>query len=188
MQEMNLIEQAIDKCQQGMRHLEIKRAIEALLFSSSEPISVDKLKEVISSLQPVSLAEVEEQIQQLGREYQEAQRAFQIDRIAGGFQLRSAKEMQPYIERLHQDRRGEKLSTAATEVLAIIAFKGPITRREIESLRGVDCTATVAALTERGLIEPVGRKESCGRPWLFGVTKQFLSHFGLDSLKQLNSL
>jgi segregation and condensation protein B len=187
-QELNLIEQAVEKVSQRVhltREKEVKRIIEALLFASSEALSLDKLKEIITTSYPVRSREVEKLIEELSQEYQKEQRAFQIDQIAGGYLLRTALPMRPYIELLDRDRRGEKLSQAATEVLAVVAYRNPITRREIEKLRGVDCSGTVAALVERGLITPVGRKEAPGRPLQYGVTKQFLQHFGLKDLKEL---
>lgn len=187
-QELNLIEQVIERVSERKhlsREREIKRIIEALLFASSEAISLSKLKDIIGITYPIRSRELEALIEELKQEYRKEERAFQIDQIAGGYLLRTLPHMHPYIEELHQDRRGEKLSHAATEVLAIIAFRSPITRREIEKLRGVDCTATIAALVERGLIETVGRKEAPGKPLQYGVTKQFLQHFGLNDLKEL---
>jgi segregation and condensation protein B len=187
-QELNLIEQVIEKaCDRThlSRTQEIKRVIEALLFASSEAISLDKLREIISTFYPIRSRELEKLIDELSKEYQKEQRAFQIDWIAGGYLLRTTPQMRPYVEQLHQDRRGEKLSQAATEVLAVVAFRSPITRREIEKLRGVDCSGTVAALVERGLIEAVGRKEAPGKPLQYGITKKFLQHFGLKDLQDL---
>jgi segregation and condensation protein B len=190
-QELNLIEQAIEKVSKhafSNRDQEIKRIIEALLFSSSEAISLDKLREVINSSYPVKSREVAKLLEELSQEYKRESRAFQIDEIAGGYLLRTAPYMRPYVELLYQDRRGEKLSQAATEVLAVVAFRSPITRREIEKIRGVDCSGTIASLLERGLIELVGRKETPGRPVQYGVTKQFLQHFGLKDLKAFTVL
>jgi segregation and condensation protein B len=187
-QELNLIEQAIEKVS-ARRHIsreqEIKRIIEALLFASSEALSLEKLKSVINLTYPVRKREVEKLIGELAQEYQRDHRAFQIDQIAGGYLLRTAADMRSFIEELYQDRRGEKLSQAATEVLAVVAFRSPITKREIEKIRGVDCSGTLAALQERGLIEIVGRKEAPGKPLQYGVTKQFLQHFGLKGLQDL---
>lgn len=186
--EVNLIEQAIEKVSERThvtREKEIKRIIEALLFASSEPILLEKLREVIATTYPIRSREVERLVGELSHEYQQQQHAFQIDHLAGGYLLRTISSMRPYIEQLYQDRRGEKLSHAATEVLAVVAYKSPITRREIEKLRGVDCSGTLASLLERGLIEPVGRKEAPGRPLQYGVTKQFLQHFGLKNVQEL---
>ncbi len=188
-QELNLIEQAIEKISERSapsREEEIKRIIEALLFASSESVSLEKLKTIISVSYPIRSRAVQQLIEELSQEYRDQKRAFQIDFIAGGYLLRTDPNMRPYVEQLYQDRRGEKLSQAATEVLAVVAFRSPITKREIETLRGVDCSGTVSSLVERGLIEPVGRKDSPGRPVQYGVTKQFLHHFGLKDLQELS--
>jgi len=190
-QELNLIEQVIETVSERRhqnRDHEIKRILEALLFSTSEAVPLEKLREVITAAYPIKSRELEKLIEELAQDYKREGRAFQIDEIAGGYLLRTAPPMRPYVEQLYQDRRGEKLSQAATEVLAVVAFRSPITRREIEKIRGVDCSGTVAALIERGLIEPVGRKEAPGRPLQYGVTKQFLQHFGLKDLSALTVL
>ncbi len=167
---------------------EIKRIVEALLFASSHPLSVDKLREVVSSSYPVRTRELRRYIAELDEEYRIRGCAFQIDEIAEGYQLRTTEEMGPYIELLHQNKRGEKLSKAGMEVLAIIAYKSPITRAEVDAIRGVDSSGTVASLAERELIEQVGRKEAPGRPIQWGVTKRFLAYFGLKSPSELHHL
>lgn len=190
-QELNLLDRAIETVEDRdgqTREEEIKRILEALLFSTSEAIPLSKLKEIISSTYPIRSAEVKKLIESLRQEYRAHRHAFQIDEIAGGYLLRTAEHMSPYIEKLYQDRRQEKLSKAATEVLAVIAYRQPITRREIEKIRGVDCSGTVASLLERGLIETVGRKEAPGRPMQFGITKRFLQHFGLKNSEDLANL
>lgn len=190
-QELNLIEQAIETVAERThqtREQQIKQIVEALLFSSSEALSLDKLREIINATFPIRSRELKKLIEGLARDYQRQQRAFQIDEIAGGYLLRTLPHMRPFVEQLLSDRRGEKLSQAATEVLAVIAYRGPITRREIEKIRGVDCSGTVYSLVERGLIEAVGRKEAPGRPMQYGVTKQFLQHFGLKDHQELGNL
>lgn len=170
------------------REKEIKRIIEALLFASTEALALDKMKEVISSSYPIGTRELRRLVEELALEYQEENRSFQIDEIAGGYLLRTVEEMGAYVELLHLNRRGEKLSKASMEVLAIIAYSAPITRAEIEAIRGVDSSGTVASLAERGLIEEVGRKEAPGKPIQWGVSKLFLNHFGLKSPKELQHL
>ncbi|MCC5831638.1 MAG: SMC-Scp complex subunit ScpB [Chlamydiales bacterium] len=166
----------------------MKRIIEGLLFASNEPLPLQKLKEVIQTHYPVRSIELKRLIEELSQEYDNEGHAFQIAEIGGGYLLRTVEEMRPYLDLLHHDRRGEKLSRAATEVLAIIAYRQPITRREMEEIRGVDCSGTVVSLMERGLIEPVGRKEAPGRPIQYGITKRFLQHFGLKDLEDLTNL
>jgi len=190
-QELNLIERAIETVAERSYNTldrEIKQIVEALLFSSSEAIPLQKIKDIVQTAYPIRTRELKELIEALAQEYKEEQRAFQIDEIAGGYLLRTHSTMRPFIEKLLSDRRGEKLSVAATEILAVIAYRSPITRREIEKIRGVDCSGTVAALVERGLIQAIGRKEAPGRPIQFGITKLFLQHFGLKDLQDLSNL
>lgn len=187
-QELNLIEQSIETVAERThltKEQEIKQILEALLFSSSEALSLTKMKEVINVAYPIRTSEIKKMITELSQEYRDQKRAFKIDEIAGGYLLRTLPHMRPFLEKLLSDRRGEKLSQAATEVLAVIAYRGPITRREIEKIRGVDCSGTVYALVERGLIEAVGRKEAPGRPMQYGTTKLFLQHFGLKDETEL---
>lgn len=190
-QALNLIESTLEKVAQKAhptREQEIKRIIEALLFASGDALPLEKIREVVNTTFPVRSKEIKQCIDLLTQEYRAQKRAFQVDYLAGGYLLRTDPDMRYYIEQLFQDRRGEKLSNAAAEVLAIIAYKGPITRREIEKLRGVDCSGTMASLTQRGLIEGVGRKEAPGRPLQYGVTPMFLQHFGISNAEELQKV
>jgi segregation and condensation protein B len=195
MQNLNLFEKEIEKSHSATsqsRKVEIKRILEALLFSSSEPVPFDKLKEIISSTYPLTRQELKDLIADLSKDYKALNRSFQIDEIGGGYLLRTIKEMQPYLEMLHFGARGEKLSKACSEVLAIIAYKQAAeehfaTRAEIEKLRGVDSSGTLASLLERELVEVVGRLEQPGRPSQYGITKRFLRHFGLKDFSELKS-
>lgn len=189
-QEFNFFEETVQSVSHKTpsRKDEIKRIIEALLCSSSEPIAIEKLKAIIQTSYPIHIQEIRKLLTELQKTYQKHRRGFQIDEIAGGFILRTVKEMFPYIEMLHRDRRGEKLSKAATEALAVIAYKQPITRIEIEGIRGVDSSGTLSSLMERKLIEVVGRLDSPGRPVQYGTTKRFLQHFGLKNIKDLSTL
>lgn len=165
--------------------LEAKRVLEALLFSSREPLAFSKIRQIIEEILPCTPRELLILIQELKIEYESQQRAFELVEIAEGFVLRTRREYGAYVDQLFGQRRPERLSQAATEVLAIIAYRQPITRPQIEALRGVDCSGVVQSLQERQLIEPVGRLETPGRPTLYGVTRQFLNHFGLKSLEEL---
>ena len=192
MQNLNLFEKNVTESHDAKgitRKSEIKRIVEALLFSSGEPLTLEKLKEIISSNYPVSRSELKEFIKELSNDYKELKRAFQIDELAGGYLLRTTKEMHPYLDMLHQNARVDKLSKASSEVLAIIAYKQAeqiaVTRGEIEKLRGVDSSGTLSALLERQLIEVVGKLDQPGRPSQYGVTKRFLRHFGLKGLEDL---
>jgi segregation and condensation protein B len=166
----------------------LKRVIEALLFTSSEPISLVKIREITDLFCPVRPRDLRQLIEELQQDYMAQQRAFKLEEIAQGYLLCTHKEYAPYIDLLYRQRRGEKLSHAATEVLAIIAYRQPITRPQIDAIRGVDSSGTVAQLLERNLIEPVGRLEAPGRPTLYSTTKEFLKHFGLKDLNQLSKI
>ena len=182
------LENIINPLQEKQLRLQLKRIIEAVLFSSSAPITFDKLRQVTDAFLPRRPKVIRELIQELQHEYMSQQRAFRLEEIAQGFILRSCEEFSPYIEMIGGSRRGEKLSHPAAEVLAIIAYRQPITRPQIDAIRGVDSSGTLYNLLERQLIEPVGKLEAPGRPTLYGITKTFLEHFGLKDLKQLPPL
>lgn len=162
-----------------------KRIIEALLFASSEPIPFTKIREIVDSFQPLKPRQLRDLINELQQEYLSQQRAFRLEEIAEGFLLRTCEEYGPFIELACRNKRTEKLSQASAEVLAIVAYRQPITRPQIESIRGVDCSGILQNLLERQLIEPAGRLEAPGRPTLYATTKDFLTHFGLRSAKEL---
>ena len=170
------------------RHEEVKRLIEALLFASTDPLPLKKIREITDTLHPLRPRVLLGLLHQLKKDYEEQKRGFQIDEIAQGFILRSCKEYGKYVRQLFRNRRGEKLSQAATEVLAIIAYRQPITRAQIEKIRGVDSTGIIHTLLDRGLIEVVGRLEAPGRPSLYSTTNTFLKHFGMRNLGDLPPL
>jgi segregation and condensation protein B len=165
--------------------LKARRIIESLLFASHDPVSFDKIREVVDAYYAFRPKVLRELIDELQHEYITEQRAFRLEEIAQGFALRTCEEYSPYIQLMVRNKRTEKLSQAAVEVLAIIAYKQPITRPQIEAIRGVDSSGTVQNLLERQLIEPVGKLEAPGRPTLYGITKDFLQYFGLRDLKDL---
>ncbi len=157
----------------------IRDALFALLFVADSPLTIETLSEVLG--QPPD--GVEAALNQLERELT-AQGPIQLLRVAGGYQLATKPEYAPYIARL-LNPPPKKLSRAALEVLAIVAYEQPVTQAQIDALRGVDSSHTVRQLVARGLIAEVGRKEAPGRPVLYGTTAQFLHYFGLNSLDEL---
>lgn len=168
---------------------EIKRILEGLLFSSSDPITLEKMKEIVATLYPIRMKDLKLYLNELNDEYHKHGRAFQIDEVAEGYLLRTTEELAPYVALLHHNRRGEKLSHAATEVLAIVAYRAPITRSQIDALRGVDSYGSLATLIERGLVEGVGRREKAlGKPMEYATTTKFLKYFGIKDLNQLKRL
>lgn len=162
-----------------------KRIIEALLFASRDPLPFEKIREIIDTFYAFKPRVLREIIEELQEEYVNQQHAFRLEEIAQGYLMRTCEEYSPFMELLYRNKRAEKLSQASAEVLAIIAYKQPVTRPQIESIRGVDCSGIIQNLLERQLIEPVGKLEVPGRPTLYGITKNFLKHFGLRDLKEL---
>ncbi len=167
-----------------MRH-QLKRIIEALLFASSTPLTFNRIKEIVDEVYPSKPKQIKDMLDDLREEYISQGRAFRLDEIAEGYLLRSCEEYSKFIEKLGYTKRQEKLSQPALEVLAIVAYKGPITKPEIERIRGVDSTGVIQSLLERTLIEPGGKLEAPGRPTIYKITNQFLNHFGLKDLKDL---
>lgn len=175
----------LEQQQDALLRGKAKRVIEGLLFSSSEPIHFNKLREVLETIHDFKPRIIKEIIDELREDYMVQGRAYRLEEIADGYTLRTCEELSPYIDLLHRNKRTEKLSHAAAEVLAIIAYKQPITRPQMDAIRGVDSSGVVQSLLERQLIEPVGRLEAPGRPTLYGITKDFLKHFGLKDLAEL---
>jgi segregation and condensation protein B len=159
--------------------------VESLLFVSQEPLSIQRLTAVISD---VSKAEVSQALRSLEEELAQDGRGIRLVEIAGGFRLVTKQEYASWIKRLDKAKSAAKLSRSALESLAIIAYKQPIVRSEIEEIRGVETSGVVRTLLERKLVRIVGRKEVPGRPIMYGTTKYFLEHFGLNDLSQLPPL
>ena len=124
-------------------------------------------------------------IRKLNEEYEQTGRSFRIEQIAGGYQILSLPKFGEALQRLHQKEIDAKLTKAALETLAIIAYKQPILRADIEAIRGVACGETIRSLMEKHLVKIAGRAEEPGRPILYGTTKRFLELFGLNSIKDL---
>ncbi len=162
----------------------LKFIIEALLFSSDRPLSAREIQEWIGQ---VNASEVRSALEELRADYQQMNRSFRLQEVAGGFQFRTRSDYAPYILKMLKTTPS-KLSRAALETLAIIAYKQPIVRQEIEQLRGVDVGGILRSLMEKGLIRIVGRKNVPGKPLIYGTTKRFLEVFGLKDLDSLPRL
>lgn len=156
--------------------------IEALLFASDRPVPLKKLVGIVE----ISEAEVRAELDAL-REEKTHIGALQVLEVAGGWQVVTKPEFAKYIAKLRDEKR-QKLSRAAFEVLAIVAYRQPATRSDIEGLRGVDCAGPLQFLLEKKLLAFAGRKETPGRPWLYETTPQFLDHFGLRTVEDMPSL
>jgi segregation and condensation protein B len=163
----------------------MKRELEALLFATDSPLSVGRLRKIFPEN---TSAELRALIEELQAEYEAAEHAFTIVEFGGGWQLATRPEYAPLVERLMRTRKFTRLSRAGLEVLAIIAYRQPITRLEIDDIRGVQSSAALATLQERNLITVVGRSEAIGHPLLYGTTREFLGHLGLRGLNQLPDL
>lgn len=163
----------------------IKRVIEALLFTSPDPLLLTKIREVTDTISPLRPRQLRQIIEELKEEYLTQQRAFKLEEIGQGYVLRTYEEYAPYVDLLYRQKRWDKLSHASTEVLAIIAYRQPITRPQIDAIRGVDSSGSLMQLLERQLIEPMGKLEAPGRPTLYRTTREFLKHFGLKDLSEL---
>lgn len=156
--------------------------VEAVLFASDAPLSAADIVRADADLDEDM---VEEAIQHLRTAYDEGGRAFQVLEIAEGYQILTRPEFAPYLERFDSVPRPARLSGPALEALAIIAYRQPIGRIEMEYVRGVNSSGVIRGLQERGLIDVVGRAEGIGRPLLYGTTPRFLDHFGFASLEDL---
>ena len=168
-----------------MDEAQAKRIIEALLFVFGEPLALKRLSDVI---QVLNINEIRQMIEQLNAEYATTGRAFHIQEVAGGYQLVTDQQLAPWLQRALQNPKADSVSKGALETLAIIAYRQPMTKAEIEAIRGVDISASLDTLIERRFVKSVGRKESPGRPFLYGTTDEFLRHFGLRSLEALPPL
>ena len=162
-----------------------KQIIEALLFTSERPLSLEQIKEVLEQLDNQTIKSL---IAQLKNEYADSGRSFNIVEVAGGYQLTTQPEYAPWLKKLYSKTRKEKLSHPALETLAIIAYRQPVTRHEVEDIRGVNVDGVLNTLMQRSLVRINGRKPIPGRPFLYSTTRQFLEFFGLQSLGDLPKL
>ena len=165
-----------------MEENNFRAAIEALIFASDKPLTIEQMKKVLGGLDTASVVK---SIDELKAEYETQNRGLRIIEIAGGYQMITSSAFAPFLKKLFKYRFSDKLSKPALESLAIIAYKQPLTKSEIESLRNVNVDGVMKSLIEKNLIRICGRKKIPGRPFVFGTTRQFLEHFGLKSLDDL---
>ena len=159
----------------------MKRIIEALLIATDIPLSLKKMVEILK----ISEVDIKKYVDELNQEYRATERAFEIKEVAGGFQIYTLPEFAEWLNVLQERRTG--LSKAALETVAIIAYHQPITRAEIEKLRGVDSTGVLDTLMQKGLIKTCGRLPVPGRPIRYGTTQEFLRYFGIKDISELPS-
>lgn len=161
----------------------LKAAVEACIFAADNPLSLDRL----AALLEVPRAELRPLVEQLQREYEVPGRGFSLAEIAGGYQFRTHVEFAPQLRKLNRERT-TKFSRAAMETLSIIAYRQPVTRAEVEYLRGVDSGGVMKTLLDKNLLRILGKKDVPGRPLMYGTSRHFLEMFGLRSLNDLPTL
>lgn len=159
-----------------------KSVIEALLFSSDKPLTIEQIKNILDNLDNAQIRQI---LAELASEYESASRGMRIIEIAGGYRMVTPASLAPFLKKLYKQRRPERASKPALETLAIIAYKQPLTKMEIESLRNVNVDGLIHSLLDKDFIHIVGRKNAPGRPIVYGTTKAFLEYFGLKSLDDL---
>ncbi|MFN7972455.1 MAG: SMC-Scp complex subunit ScpB [Acidobacteriota bacterium] len=164
---------------------ELVAAVEALLFVAQEPVTVRQIRAAVDGADKDTIARA---IELYAQSLESQGRGLMVQEIAGGFRLVTKPDLDPTIRAFTREKRKAKLSPAARETLAIVAYKQPLTAPEATEIRGVDCTSAIKSLLERKLIRILGRKEVVGRPILYGTTKEFLFNFGLKNLEELPTL
>jgi segregation and condensation protein B len=172
-----------------MKNESLKSVVDALIFASEMPLSAARMREIINEVgqEDVSASAIKAAIEQLNADNRDTQRGFYLQEVAGGYQYRTRPNYAQWIKKIKKVR-AFRLTQSTLETLAIIAYKQPIIRPDIEKLRGVDSGGVIKNLLERSLIKIVGRKNIPGRPFMFGTTRRFLEVFGLDRLEDLPSL
>ena len=165
---------------------DIRKVLESVLFIAEQPVTLKSLEGLFDP--PVAREELKAQLDILAAEYRDRGSALEAREIAGGWQFSTRPEFAPFIRKLFKDRLTYRLSNSAMETLSIVAYKQPIARSDIEEIRGVEVSAVLDTLVERRLAKIVGRKETVGRPLLYGTTPEFLRAFGLKRLEDLPSI
>ncbi len=175
---------------------EFKYAVEALLFASERPLSVTEIAQAFSAEggsafggdSDLGDAKIRETLNELKSDYLSQRRGFRLLEIAGGFQLVSDPRFAETLKKFYQSRIKKRLTQASLETLSVIAYRQPVTRADVEFIRGVNIDGALKSLLEKNLVRISGRKDVPGRPMLYGTTRQFLEHFGLNSLEDLPAL
>lgn len=160
----------------------IQGIVEALVFAADEPLPIKQIQDLIEEAKP---SEIRKAVDALNHEYKQTGRAFQIVEAAGGYQMVTRDSYSQYLRKLFQKKIKSRLSQAALETLSVIAFKQPVSRVEVDAIRGVNSDGVVHNLLERKLITISGRAEGAGRPLLYKTTKEFLRYFGINDVSDL---
>jgi segregation and condensation protein B len=171
-----------------------RQILEALIFASDEPLTPKEIIGLLDTLEDgerprrVSEEGILEHIEAINNHLEETGRPFRVVKVAGGWQFATQQQFAPWLGKMLRERTRRKLSIAALESLAVIAYKQPVTKPELEAIRGVNADYVLRSLLERSLVTIVGRAATPGRPLLYGTTKEFLKHFGLNDLSELPKL
>ncbi len=161
------------------------KIIEAIIFASPEPISEGRIKDCIEGTEDL---DVDSKVNDLNDEYEKNGRSFRIIKVAGGYQMTTLPDYEQWVRRVFVARGRLRLSPQALETLSIVAYRQPVSKPTMESIRGINCDGVIKTLLERNLITIKGREDSPGRPILYGTTNEFLRYFGLINLKDLPEL
>lgn len=167
-----------------MTDMNIEKVVEALLFSSDKPLALNRIQETLDG---VDAGQIKEALEKLNEYYRSNDRSFEVAEIAGGYQLVTKKEYSVWLSKMYKKVR-DKIRGASMETLAIIVYKQPVTKAEIEAIRGVNVDGVLKTLIDKDLVKIKGRKDSPGRPIIYGTTEEFLIRFGLKDLKSLPPL
>ncbi|MDP2921252.1 MAG: SMC-Scp complex subunit ScpB [Candidatus Omnitrophota bacterium] len=168
-----------------MDRAQIKNIIEAMLFVSDKPLFLSEIKSV---LEGPDANEIKDVIAELAGEYERQTSALRIKEIAGGYQIVTDPVLAPWLKKLYKTAGADRLSGPSLETLAIIAYKQPTTKPEIEAIRGVNVDGVLKTLVEKNLVKILGRRDTVGCPIIYGTTQEFLQYFGLNSLSELPRL
>jgi len=163
----------------------VKQVVEALIFASDIPLAVEQIR---GSVEETKVSQIQKVVEELNLEYNQTNRAFHIVHVGGGYQMVTRESYSQWVGKLFQQRRKSKLSLAALETLSVIAFKQPVSKSEMDGIRGVNCGGVLHTLLERKLISISGRADGPGRPLLYKTTKEFLRYFGVNDISDLPKL
>jgi segregation and condensation protein B len=185
MSEENQKDQKNEKLNQSMDEAYLKKVVEALIFASDKPLPIQQIKDILEN---VDTRIIRRLINELNQEYLENGRTFSITEVAGGFQFSTDPAYGRWLKKLYNIKQSDYLTGPSLETLAIIAYRQPVTKADIEFIRGVNVDGVMGNLTQKGFIKISGRKDVVGRPFLYRTTNLFLQYFGLNSLEELPAL
>ncbi|MBN1794828.1 MAG: SMC-Scp complex subunit ScpB [Candidatus Omnitrophica bacterium] len=168
-----------------MEHVELRHIIESMILVADRPLSAQLISEVLGGIE---ITMIRTFVEELNQQYKEGGHAFLIQEVAGGYRFETLPRYGPYLKKMFQQDKLDKLSRPQLETLAIIAYKQPVTRTEVEMIRGVNSEGVIKNLLDRGLLKIAGRIEAPGRPFTYSTTDEFLELFGLASIRDLPSL